>query len=42
MEKNITELFERGMEMMQAGDYSTAEQLFRKARDLSEKTGKIM
>ena len=41
MEKNISDLFERGMEMMQAGEYQTAEQLFKKARDLSEKTGKI-
>jgi thioredoxin-like negative regulator of GroEL len=41
MEKNITELFEKGMEMMQSGEYQVAEQLFKKARDLSEKNGKI-
>ncbi len=42
MEKNITELFQRGMEMMQVGEYQIAEQLFKRARDLSMGTqGKI-
>ena len=35
MEKDVVELFQKGMEMMQVGEYQIAEQLFRKARDLT-------
>lgn len=35
MERDVTELFTRGMEMMQLGEYQIAEQLFKKARDIT-------
>ncbi|MDX9801164.1 MAG: hypothetical protein RBT69_07500 [Spirochaetia bacterium] len=35
MEREVVELFQKGMEMMQVGEYQIAEQLFRKARDLT-------
>ncbi len=35
MERDVVELFQKGMEMMQVGEYQAAEQLFRKARDLT-------
>ncbi len=38
MERDVIELFQKGMEMMQVGEYQIAEQLFRKARDLTMDT----
>jgi len=38
MERDVTELFRRGMEMMQLGEYQIAEQLFKKARDITSGT----
>ncbi len=35
MEKIASELFQRGMEMMQLGEYKIAEQLFKKALDIT-------
>ena len=35
MERDITELFQKGMEMMQVGEYQIAERLFKKARDIT-------
>ena len=35
MERDVTELFQKGMEMMQLGEYQMAEQLFKKARDIT-------
>lgn len=35
MERDVTKLFQKGMEMMRSGEYKTAEQLFKKARDIT-------
>ena len=35
MERDASELFQKGMEMMQLGEYQMAEQLFKKARDIT-------
>lgn len=34
MERDIVELFKKGMEMMRNGEYKTAEQLFKRAKDI--------
>ncbi len=35
MDKSVDELFQKGMEMMELGEYQVAEQLFAKARNLT-------
>jgi hypothetical protein len=35
MEQDVVELFQKGMEMMQLGEYKVAEQLFKKAREIA-------